>query len=110
VDLDGKWVLSKIIKVDNTIIINLNTTEAIIGNLYPNPTMSSVTIEMFLIKEEEWNIATYDISGNLTMKQKNVLPVGLIRYTIGDSALKQGLNIVIMESKSTTIKKCIVKN
>lgn len=109
VDLDGTRSYSKVIVIDNTIIVNFNTKEPILGNLYPNPTPNYVTMEMFLIKEEDWKISIYDVNGKLNGQQITTLPIGLLRYTIGGSILKPGLNIIIMESNSIVLKKCIIK-
>ena len=97
VDFDGRYEYS------NVLTISTDLTDVNIGDFYPNPAASSVTINMDVLTTEEWLITVYDALGRSLKEERQVLNFGANNWDLDVSGLAKGKYFVKLESPSLRV-------
>jgi hypothetical protein len=114
--LDGTWYYTTSTPVvrlnfDPTIGINENSTEISGVSIYPNPSPSSVNLEMNIANPSEVSIQVTDLSGKVVATQNlGFLPLGKNQTTIQSASFNNGLYYVTISSNGTSVTKKFIKN
>jgi len=96
---------------DPTIGINETTTEISGVSIYPNPSSSSVDLEMNIATPSEVSIQVTDLSGKVIATQNlGFLPLGKNQTTIQSASFNNGLYYVTISSNGTSVTKKFIKN
>ena len=96
---------------DPTIGINETSTEISGVSIYPNPSSSSVNLEMNIATPSEVSIQVTDLSGNVVATQNlGFLPLGKNQTTIQSASFNNGLYYVTISSNGTSVTKKFIKN
>ena len=96
---------------DPTIGINETSTEISGVSIYPNPSSSSVNLEMNIATPSEVSIQVTDLSGNVVATQNlGFLPLGKNQTTIQSASFNNGLYYVTILSNGTSVTKKFIKN
>ena len=96
---------------DPTIGINETTTEISGVSIYPNPSSSSVNLEMNIANPSEVSIQVTDLSGKVVATQNlGFLPLGKNQTTIQSASFNNGLYYVTISSNGTSVTKKFIKN
>jgi hypothetical protein len=96
---------------DSTIGINETTTEISGVSIYPNPSSSSVNLEMNIANPSEVSIQVTDLSGKVIATQNlGFLPLGKNQTTIQSASFNNGLYYVTISSNGTSVTKKFIKN
>ena len=96
---------------DPTIGINETTTEISGVSIYPNPSSSSVNLEMNIANPTEVSIQVTDLSGKIVATQNlGFLPLGKNQTTIQSASFNNGLYYVTISSNGTSVTKKFIKN
>jgi hypothetical protein len=96
---------------DPTIGINETTTEISGVSIYPNPSSSSVTLEMNIANPSEVSIQVTDLSGKIVATQNlGFLPLGKNQTTIQSASFNNGLYYLTVSSNGTIVTKKFIKN
>jgi hypothetical protein len=96
---------------DPTIGINETTTEISGVSIYPNPSSSSVNLEMNIANPSEVSIQVTDLSGKIVATQNlGFLPLGKNQTTIQSASFNNGLYYVTISSNGTSVTKKFIKN
>ena len=96
---------------DPTMGINETTTEISGVSIYPNPSSSSVNLEMNIANPSEVNIQVTDLSGKIVTTQNlGFLPLGKNQTTIQSASFNNGLYYVTISSNGTSVTKKFIKN
>ena len=96
---------------DPTIGINETTSEISGVSIYPNPSSSSVNLEMNIANPSEVSIQVTDLSGKIVATQNlGFLPLGKNQTTIQSASFKNGLYYLTVSSNGTTVTKKFIKN
>jgi len=78
-------------------------------NLYPNPTSSSLNIELFLFSKTTVSFKILDISGRVVHYQENTLDIGLQKQEINVEVFAAGTYILEMNDGKSTMQRKFVK-
>ena len=114
--LDNTWYYTTSTPVvrlnfDPTIGINETTTEISGVSIYPNPSSSSVNLEMNIANPSEVSIQVTDLSGKVVATQNlGFLPLGKNQTTIQSASFNNGLYYVTISSNGTSVTKKFIKN
>jgi hypothetical protein len=114
--LDNTWYYTTSTPVvrlnfDPTIGINENSTEISGVSIYPNPSSSSVNLEMNIANPSEVSIQVTDLSGKVVANQNlGFLPLGKNQTTIQSASFNNGLYYVTISSNGTSVTKKFIKN
>jgi len=114
--LDNTWYYTTSTPVvrlnfDPTIGINENSTEISGVSIYPNPSPSSVNLEMNIANPSEVSIQVTDLSGKVVATQNlGFLPLGKNQTTIQSASFNNGLYYVTISSNGTSVTKKFIKN
>ena len=114
--LDNTWYYTTSTPVvrlnfDPTIGINETTTEISGVSIYPNPSSSSVNLEMNIANPSEVSIQVTDLSGKIVATQNlGFLPLGKNQTTIQSASFNNGLYYVTISSNGTSVTKKFIKN
>ncbi len=114
--LDNTWYYTTSTPVvrlnfDPTIGINENSTEISGVSIYPNPSSSSVDLEMNIATPSEVSIQVTDLSGKVVATQNlGFLPLGKNQTTIQSASFNNGLYYVTISSNGTSVTKKFIKN
>ena len=114
--LDGTWYYTTSTPVvrlnfDPTIGINETSTEISGVSIYPNPSSSSVNLEMNIATPSEVSIQVTDLSGKVVATQNlGFLPLGKNQTTIQSASFNNGLYYVTISSNGTSVTKKFIKN
>lgn len=114
--LDNTWYYTTSTPVvrlnfDPTIGINENSTEISGVSIYPNPSSSSVNLEMNIATPSEVSIQVTDLSGKVVATQNlGFLPLGKNQTTIQSASFNNGLYYVTISSNGTSVTKKFIKN
>lgn len=84
---------------------SISENELVVFNLYPNPTLESITVEM---KSEISSVTIYDLLGKEYLVSLN--PLGLGKASIDVSNLASGNYVCIVISEGVASTKAFVKN
>ena len=96
---------------DPTIGINETTNEISGVSIYPNPSSSSVNLEMNIANPSEVSIQVTDLSGKIVATQNlGFLPLGKNQTTIQSASFNNGLYYVTISSNGTSVTKKFIKN
>ena len=96
---------------DPTIGINETSTEISGVSIYPNPSSSSVNLEMNIATPSEVSIQVTDLSGKVVATQNlGFLPLGKNQTTIQSASFNNGLYYVTISSNGTSVTKKFIKN
>jgi len=96
---------------DPTIGINESSTEISGVSIYPNPSSSSVNLEMNIANPSEVSIQVTDLSGKIVATQNlGFLPLGKNQTTIQSASFNNGLYYVTVLSNGTSVTKKFIKN
>ena len=96
---------------DPTIGINETSTEISGVSIYPNPSSSSVNLEMNIANASEVSIQVTDLSGKVVATQNlGFLPLGKNQTTIQSASFNNGLYYVTISSNGTSVTKKFIKN
>ena len=96
---------------DPTIGINETSTEISGVSIYPNPSSSSVNLEMNIATPSEVSIQVTDLSGKVVATQNlGFLPLGKNQTTIQSASFNNGLYYVTILSNGTSVTKKFIKN
>ena len=96
---------------DPTIGINETSTEISGVSIYPNPSSSSVNLEMNIANPSEVSIQVTDLSGKVVATQNlGFLPLGKNQTTIQSASFNNGLYYVTISSNGTSVTKKFIKN
>ena len=96
---------------DPTIGINETSTEISGVSIYPNPSSSSVNLEMNIATPSEVSIQVTDLSGKIVATQNlGFLPLGKNQTTIQSASFNNGLYYVTISSNGTSVTKKFIKN
>ena len=96
---------------DPTIGINENSTEISGVSIYPNPSSSSVNLEMNIANPSEVSIQVTDLSGKIVATQNlGFLTLGKNQTTIQSASFNNGLYYVTISSNGTSVTKKFIKN
>ena len=96
---------------DPTIGINESSTEISGVSIYPNPSSSSVNLEMNIANPSEVSIQVTDLSGKIVATQNlGFLPLGKNQTTIQSASFNNGLYYVTISSNGTSVTKKFIKN
>ena len=96
---------------DPVLGINESTTEISGVSIYPNPTSSSVNLEMNIANPSEVSIQVTDLSGKIVATQNlGFLPIGKNQTTIQSTSFNNGLYYVTVSSNSSSVTKKLIKN
>ena len=96
---------------DPTIGINETSTEISGVSIYPNPSSSSVDLEMNIATPSEVSIQVTDLSGKVVATQNlGFLPLGKNQTTIQSASFNNGLYYVTILSNGTSVTKKFIKN
>ena len=96
---------------DQTIGINETTNEISGVSIYPNPSSSSVNLEMNIANPSEVSIQVTDLSGKIVATQNlGFLPLGKNQTTIQSASFNNGLYYVTISSNGTSVTKKFIKN
>ena len=114
--LDNTWYYTTSTPVvrlnfDPTIGINETSTEISGVSIYPNPSSSSVNLEMNIATPSEVSIQVTDLSGKVVATQNlGFLPLGKNQTTIQSASFNNGLYYVTISSNGTSVTKKFIKN
>ena len=114
--LDNTWYYTTSTPVvrlnfDPTIGINETSTEISGVSIYPNPSSSSVNLEMNIANASEVSIQVTDLSGKVVATQNlGFLPLGKNQTTIQSASFNNGLYYVTISSNGTSVTKKFIKN
>jgi hypothetical protein len=114
--LDNTWYYTTSTPVvrlnfDPTIGINETTTEISGVSIYPNPSSTSVNLEMNIANPSEVSIQVTDLSGKVVATQNlGFLPLGKNQTTIQSASFNNGLYYVTISSNGTSVTKKFIKN
>ncbi len=114
--LDNTWYYTTSTPVvrlnfDPTIGINETSTEISGVSIYPNPSSSSVNLEMNIANPSEVSIQVTDLSGKVVATQNlGFLPFGKNQTTIQSASFNNGLYYVTISSNGTSVTKKFIKN
>jgi hypothetical protein len=96
---------------DPTIGINETSTEISGVSIYPNPSSSSVNLEMNIANPSEVSIQVTDLSGKIVATQNlGFLPLGKNQTTIQSASFNNGLYYLTVSSNGTIVTKKFIKN
>ena len=96
---------------DPTIGINETSTEISGVSIYPNPSSSSLNLEMNIATPSEVSIQVTDLSGKVVATQNlGFLPLGKNQTTIQSASFNNGLYYVTITSNGTSVTKKFIKN
>ena len=96
---------------DPVLGINESTTEISGVSIYPNPTSSSVNLEMNIANPSEVSIQVTDLSGKIVATQNlGFLPIGKNQTTIQSTSFNNGLYYVTVSSNGSSVTKKLIKN
>jgi hypothetical protein len=96
---------------DPTIGINESSTEISGVSIYPNPSSSSVNLEMNIANPSEVSIQVTDLSGKIVATQNlGFLSLGKNQTTIQSASFNNGLYYVTISSNGTSVTKMFIKN
>ncbi len=96
---------------DPVLGINESTTEISGVSIYPNPTSSSVNLEMNIANPSEVSIQVTDLSGKIVATQNlGFLPLGKNQTTIQSTSFNNGLYYVTVSSNGSSVTKKLIKN
>ena len=96
---------------DPTIGINETSTEISGVSIYPNPSSSSVNLEMNIANPSEVSIQVTDLSGKIVATENlGFLPLGKNQTTIQSASFNNGLYYVTILSNGTSVTKKFIKN
>ena len=96
---------------DPSIGINETSTEISGVSIYPNPSSSSVNLEMNIATPSEVSIQVTDLSGKVVATQNlGFLPLGKNQTTIQSASFNNGLYYVTISSNGTSVTKKFIKN
>jgi type IX secretion system substrate protein len=91
-DFDGKYEYSDIVSV---VLAN----DAIVaGEFYPNPTLGATAIDFYSLKNSEWNVEVYSLSGQLLWRSTYQLTKGKNALHFNFSEFGTGLYFVKFEN------------
>lgn len=80
-------------------------------SIYPNPSSSSVNLEMNIATPSEVSIQVTDLSGKVVATQNlGFLPLGKNQTTIQSASFNNGLYYVTISSNGTSVTKKFIKN
>jgi len=96
---------------DPLVGINETTTEISGVSIYPNPSSSSVNLEMNIANPSEVSIQVTDLSGKVVATQNlGFLQLGKNQTTIQSASFNNGLYYVTISSNGTSVTKKFIKN
>ena len=103
IDLDGKEKVSKIVSV------NSGKGKLAILSLYPNPTKEATTIDFEAASTGLLWITVKDITGKVVLSKNSTTTEGVNQITLDMSDIANGLYLLAISDKTTTVLKRIVK-
>ncbi|MBL7816685.1 MAG: T9SS type A sorting domain-containing protein [Saprospiraceae bacterium] len=103
IDLDGKESVSKIVSV------SASKSKLAILSLYPNPTKGTTTIDFEAAANGLATIALKDLTGKVVLSKNSVITEGVNQINLDMSALSNGIYMLIINDKTASVAKRIVK-
>jgi hypothetical protein len=100
---EGRFALSSI----NFVGINENNAEENHVRVFPNPSSSSITIELEkTLNESELQINIYDISGRLLKSEQSLLAGNNLQYTVDISTFSTGVYMIEIIGDEKSLARC----